>query len=100
MRVWVELMRDHRAFFFGNTPFFQVTSAVSIAILTVLMFVAGAALVVNTPQVRTGLFSSAVSLSSEQGMIWPGNGWGYSCGSIMSLMFALRFLGKCEIMRV
>lgn len=72
----VQDMNRH-LYFGGMDAFFLIPSAVSFAMLTVIMLIAGAGLVVNT----------------AQGSMWPGNGWGYSCGSMLSLIYALRFYG-------
>jgi uncharacterized membrane protein len=67
----------NRAFYFGDSSFWLASSGITFALITVLTMVAGAALAAN----------------AAQGSMWPGNGWGYSCASVLSMVYALRYLG-------
>lgn len=69
----------NRSFYFGGLSYFMVPSALTLAFQTVQVFVASGALV------------------SLKGSIWPGNGWGYSCGFLLSLTYSLRFFGYPEL---
>lgn len=69
----------NRAFYFGGLSYYLAPSGLTLAFQTVQVFVASGALV------------------SLKGSIWPGNGWGYSCGFLLSLTYTLRFFGYPEL---
>lgn len=64
----------NRALYFGGSSYSVPTSAVTIALLTLQVFVA-----------------SAGAMVTPEGSVWPGNGWGYGVAALLAAVYALRY---------